>query len=82
MSSLGLHLKAARSLLDLSQEQLAGLSGVSVATIKRIEAGKQGSSLAVNALTAAMKAEGVVICADVSELGAMTVDVVIAKIRS
>lgn len=59
-------LRAARSLLGLSQTQVANAAGVSVPTVKRAEGGGaiRASDAAVSAIRAALEAAGVVFLAE------------------
>lgn len=81
MTEEGVYLRAARALLDLSQEQLAELASVSVASVKRIEKGVRGTPVIVNALHAALSAEGIIISNDLSSLADLEIEAVIAKVR-
>lgn len=54
--------KAARALLDWSQSALADASGVSLPTIRRLEAGDgdlKGSATTVDKLTSSLEAAGI-----------------------
>lgn len=59
---VGNQLRAARSLIGLSQAQVAALSGLSVPTVKRAEgqAAISASADAIAAIRAALEAAGVV----------------------
>jgi len=52
-------MKAARALLGMTQAQIASASGVSLPTVKRIEAGADAKASTMNALRAALEAAGV-----------------------
>ncbi|MCJ2106018.1 helix-turn-helix transcriptional regulator [Methylobacterium sp. E-041] len=57
--------RAARALLELSQKQLAEISGVSLRTVQGFEAGERSlQSLAMSALEGVFAGRGIVMIAD------------------
>lgn len=67
-----LDLRAARQLLSLSQADLVGRSRVSIATVRRFEAGKSIGYLHADALRRAVEDAGVMIVPMGTEIGGRT----------
>lgn len=56
----GKSLSDARALLKLTQKEVAGLAGISVSTVRRLERGEGASAYAVGKLHEVFEREGVV----------------------
>lgn len=65
----GAQCRAARALLGWSQDDLAGRADVSRATVNKLEAGRDLSSLALKALRAAFERDGVLFVEDGDTVG-------------
>lgn len=63
----GKTLSDARSLLKLTQKEVAELAGISVSTVRRLERGERASDYAVGRLGEALKREGAVFVASRNE---------------
>lgn len=65
----GKSLSDARSLLKLTQSEVAELAGISVSIVSRLERGERASDYAVGRLGEALKREGAVFVVGKSESG-------------
>ncbi len=81
MNTLGASIRAARTLLEWTQQDLADKASINVATVKRIEAGAKGTTVIIKALLAAMAVEGVFVVESLNALVQGDIEVVIAKMR-